>query len=113
MTADRPMLSRRDMWLHIALAVARDGLPEPTVLTLHGDNRIVTLTTETAAAAAAWGQHCDRDDDGSLHSYSRNGVLYMGDAHGWHWQVRCPQADTGSGLAEQVVAAIEPAGVPA
>ncbi len=28
-------LSRREVWLQIALAIARDGLPEPILLSLH------------------------------------------------------------------------------
>lgn len=96
--------SSRQMWLSIALAVARDGLPVPGRLGLH--NNIVSMSLETHDDVRKWAAHLGLGEcrinvggDGSLWAphFERDG---------WSWQVYCHRPAEPTALAEQVVEAI-------
>lgn len=99
--------TRREVWLNIALAVARDGMVEPIGLTMYDESRIIALTLHDHDGVRDWCAALGLDEpklnatDGSLWGF--------GDRDGWGWQVRChkpaPVVES-SPLAEQVAAAI-------
>jgi hypothetical protein len=106
-------MSRRDLWLTIALAIARDGLPEPVDLSVHDDYHFVYLRLSRHADTHPWAQWFgiadnhrtyDREDLGSRH------VRYNGLRHGWSVEVSAdepiPTAGGDADLAAQVVEAI-------
>lgn len=113
MTAvDAQPMSRRDMWLTIALAVAQ-GLPEPKELTLYAERCGLSVRLESVAALDAWADHFKIDRRDSSHRHNGHWI------HGWHcvdhptgwtWQLMAyteePRTTEPSALAEQVVAAI-------
>lgn len=96
--------SRREVWLSVALAVARDGMPEPETVSVHDD--IVALNLDNHADVRTWCEHLNFDD---MRINSQNGGLYgYGHLHGWSWHVHCHQPDRPADgeLARQVAAAI-------
>jgi hypothetical protein len=101
--------SRREVWLSVALAVARDGMPEPQNLTFYdGNNRIVCIALHTHEAVRDWCAALNFDDPSK---FSLNGSLWgFGDRDGWAWQIKChrpePPVAESSALAKQVAAAI-------
>ena len=103
----------REVWLTIALAVARDGLPTPRHFSVH--DRIIGLSLETHTDLRKWAEHFGLDES-RIHLDSEGGLWaphFVRD--GWSYQVACYQPNespTGpSSLAEELVEAICPAGV--
>ena len=111
-------LNRREMWLQIALAVARDGLPDPKDVSFYADAPgdapfsdglpygCVTLTADTAAQAARWAEWAGigsrQVGTGNALATHFSGARARG---GWFWNM------SGAGLvqADDAVTAIETA----
>ncbi len=97
--------SRREVWLSVALAVARDGLAEPE--TLNVGSNIVFITAHSHNDVRDWCAALNFDDP---HKNSLDGSLWgFGHRDGWNWHVKCHRPGPGvesSSLAEQVAAAI-------
>lgn len=106
MTEDKVPQDRREVWLNVALAVARDGLPEPMECTLYADHAppSVWLRFDTDGQAQLWAEHLGL----------AAGPGYLGERvgmrDGWRWYVRPCCTATGtvepSALADEVAAAI-------
>jgi hypothetical protein len=105
--------SRREVWLSVALAVARDGMPEPCSLNLYADVARISIDAGTLADFSRWATHLGvkvqdrlRSGDGQRWIYRASGPL----ADGWHWgvNVSVPVGDPEPSpeLAAQVVSAI-------
>lgn len=104
--AQAPM-SRRDVWLTVALAIARDGLPAPQDLRHHPGGWYI-LEADTAADARAWGEHlglANRHYDG--HAWAADWHGHSPLLGGADVSVRCMSEPALSPLAEQVIAAVE------
>lgn len=105
-------LSRRDIWLTIALAIAKHGLPAPTRVGLN-DSPSVDIDVDTPADAAAWSAHLDVTEQLRViptHDRQRQIITYSGRrGDGWLWWITTsepiPTTDT-TDLAAQVVEAI-------
>jgi hypothetical protein len=120
------MQDRREVWLQIALAVARDGLAEPKDLSFFADGPddrpfsdglpygCITLEADTAEQAALWAAWAGLTSPPKLHENTAGTfAAHTGGKRargGWFWFIRgrvvTPPA---GGLAAEVVAAIEPA----
>jgi len=65
--------SRREVFLRIALAVAKDGLPEPQSLRFNvstdGQRQMVSLALASHAAATAWAKHLGVADQMEVREY--------------------------------------------
>lgn len=100
--------SRREVWLSIALAVAK-GLPEPERLGLQDDDAaIVSMTLPTHDGVRQWATHLGL---GECEANPLDGSLWAPHCRrdGWSWQIRAngrPSVAAESSLAEQVVSAI-------
>jgi hypothetical protein len=99
-------ISRRDVWLTIALAIARDGLPTPTeqkTITAYSGQPMLVLDVEHRSDAAAWAAYLGieiRDWHETAECLSTWGYF-----RGWRTNVRCTAADP-SPIAAELVAAI-------
>lgn len=115
-------VSRREVWLDIALGIARDGLPEPRDVSMYPTAcgipflaPFVTLTFDTHAASDAWArwlgvaQHEDKLFEHYKPTPRIRRRYSSHDRGGWSWEIEGYEsvAEAGSSpLAEQVVAAI-------
>jgi hypothetical protein len=121
MTETKAPQSRREVWLQIALAVARDGLPEPLTLDFiepaHArDSRIVSIRLDRHADSARWAAHlglgeprmrqAGTDDGSTVADYGLPSVASLpGCILNLHSTERVDEP-VASDLAAQVVAAI-------
>jgi len=111
--------SRREVWLTIALAVARDGLPEPRSVETYlqrgrGDLPFLVIVLDSHSAADAWARWLGVTEfNDKVHDQykppriKRSYAWY--DRAGWSWQIEGYESVSevdASPLAEQVVAAI-------
>jgi hypothetical protein len=97
--------SRREVWLTVALAIARDGLPEPERLTFNQwvdytppdvegrEYRLLHLTFDSHAAALEWLRWLGAEDKARRHDRADLGTRYLTTDHvrivrdGWVWTV--------------------------
>jgi hypothetical protein len=97
--------SRREVFLRIALAVAKDRLPEPMGVTLHADHEPPSawLRFDTSDETRLWGDHLELAEDLGIREWTGlNG--------GWCWYVKATAAPAPAepfALADEVAAAIE------
>lgn len=106
-----PPATRRDVWLTIAVAVARDGLPEPPSVDLYEDVRIASLAFPDVADVTAWAAYLDATREEAA---PRLTVLFA-DRAGWSWQLHHQPRRNTEQLVRDVLAATDgpPAAVPA
>ena len=104
MTEDKVPQPRREVWLSIALAVARDNLPEPMELTLYADHSppAVWVRFDAVNEARLWWDHL---------GFTDSPFPDRGEINGWRWYVRhaepvVPAPVEPSALADEVVAAV-------
>jgi hypothetical protein len=120
--------TRREVWLSIALAVARDGLPEPERLTFNQwvdhtrpdgegrEYRVLHIICDSHTAALAWMRWLGIEDSASRHDRTDLGIRYLTSSDhvrtirdGWVWNISgeeplpTPAAEK---LAAEVAAAI-------
>lgn len=117
MTTTTQPMSRRDVWLTIALAIAK-GLPEPKEMTLYADRCGVSVQLESVAALNLWADHFKIPHRDRSHCNPKSGNWIHGwhsvsgeHPTGWSWQLTAytlgrEDAPEPSPLAEQVLAAI-------
>ena len=103
-------ISRRDAWLTVALAVARDGLPTPESLHIYEYGAVV-IDCLTHADADAWAAHLDLHQEPDLTSSDGKRLIRRWDSepgrNGYLWMIRAnAPVDPPSPLAAEVVAAI-------
>ena len=108
-------LSRREVWLQIALAVAK-GMPEPSILRFNDTAPIISLSVDDAAAAQRWAEWV-----GATASEPTEMTLWWmanrdyGGRYGHSWHITTPRrpalepTDTEMALATELVAVCEPA----
>lgn len=117
-TPDQPPLTRREVFLRVALAVAKDGLPEPRDLifieSAHALPPLVEITFDGFEAANRWGSHLRISRESEITDHGNRRVLRSGwddkAMPGWSLQVVGRERDsapTPPELAAEVAAAIE------
>lgn len=80
-------MSRRDVWLTVALAVAKDNMPEPREMGEHVDGNWMIFEFDRKADADAWAERLGlRDQNNYGGSWPAD---WGGPAWGWHVTVRC------------------------
>ena len=118
---------RRKVWLTIALAVAKNGLPEPAKIecaTSYDGRPVARLGFDSHAAARRWAEHLrclprERWQDHLQLAEPKRSVYYHTDPDaltGWRWTIEGEQplvVEMHSELAAQVVAAIKSDAEPA
>ena len=106
MTDTKVPQSRREVWLNIALAVARDGLPEPQALSMNPDH-LVCMYLDTADECRAWADWLGIEDSPRWQTKDNgtSSVWYHGDRFGWPWQISAFDLPSKT-LAAQVAEAI-------
>lgn len=118
-TVDTPAqpMSRRDVWLTVALAMAKDGLPGPRSVDIRDDILTVHIEFEHGRLGDAqrWAEHLglERDDDVTTTDGTKVIVCWSSPGyraqHGRTWRVGTTvpaEAPQSVALAEQVIAAV-------
>src|SRR5690606_31879867 len=90
---DRGPLSREDLWLKAALAIAKHGLPAPNEQRENGKghdgHRWLIMFFDASGQADAWGQHPGLKDlsmPGDAYAY------WSGHAWGWYVSLSAPES---------------------
>jgi len=110
-----PTASRREVFLTIALGVAKHNLPAPELISLHTTYSGADLDIDQdVAGAVAWSEYLGIPFDRTAPTNDglRTIHVWYGKRDGWSWHIRTVvpnpvvDTDTALGLADRVVEAI-------